>query len=55
MQIEKPTNSDKITDEQRKIINGASHNARILFEEIKVMGPEGKPRDPLPTISFTIL
>jgi gliding motility-associated protein GldM len=46
--------SDRITPAQLNIIKGASSGSKIRFEQIKVLGPEGGPRDPLPGITFKV-
>ena len=49
----KISKSATITPEQKALINGLSKGAKVYFEDIKVVGPDNKPRE-LPSISFTI-
>jgi gliding motility-associated protein GldM len=45
--------SNKISDAQRDIINMATRGQKIYFDNIKAIGPDGRPRE-LPTLSFKI-
>lgn len=45
--------SNKISDAQRDIISGANRGQRIYFQDIKAVGPDGRPRE-LPTVYFKI-
>jgi hypothetical protein len=45
--------SNKISDAQRDIITGANRGQKIYFQDIKAVGPDGKPRE-LPTVYFKI-
>jgi gliding motility-associated protein GldM len=45
--------SSAITAEQKSLISGLSKGAKVYFEEIKVVGPDGSSRE-LPAMAFTI-
>ncbi len=47
------SNSAKLTDRQKALINGAARNARVIFDDIVVTGDDGLNRT-LSAISFTI-
>lgn len=47
------SNSNRITDEQRTIIQNARPNQRIYFDDIIAIGPDGRERR-LPTVGFRI-
>lgn len=47
------SNSTRITDAQKALIQNASRNQRIYFDDITAVGPDGSERR-LPTISFRI-
>ena len=48
-----PAKSARITDQQKTLINGLTKGAKVYFDDIKAVGPDGKPRE-LPAIGFTI-
>jgi gliding motility-associated protein GldM len=50
---EESVKSNKINDAQRDIISSASKGQKIYFQDIKAVGPDGKPRE-LPTVYFKI-
>jgi gliding motility-associated protein GldM len=50
---EEPSKSFKITSAQRDIISNLKKGEKVYFDNIKAVGPDGKPRD-LPTVSFKI-
>ena len=54
IQFEQVSNSDKFTKEQLDLINKVESGAKIRIENIKVIGPEGSFREPLPDITFTV-
>ncbi len=51
--VDARSNSNRITEGQREIINRAGRNDRVYFEDIVARGPTGEERR-LPTISFRI-
>ncbi|MDR3093116.1 MAG: gliding motility protein GldM [Bacteroidales bacterium] len=50
---DKFTKGAAITPEQKSLINGLAKGAKVYFEGIKVVGPDGSSRE-LPAIAFTI-
>lgn len=50
---EEISKSFKITSAQRDIISNLKKGEKVFFDNIKAVGPDGKPRE-LPTISFKI-
>ena len=44
------SNSNKILDSQREIIKGIAKGQKVSFENIKAVGPDGKPRELNPII-----
>ncbi|HEX2934310.1 MAG TPA: gliding motility protein GldM [Bacteroidales bacterium] len=50
---EEISKSFKITSAQRDIISNLKKGEKVYFDNIKAVGPDGKPRE-LPTISFKI-
>ncbi len=49
----KVSKSARITDEQKTLLNGLTKGSKAYFDDIKVVGPDGKTRE-LPAIGFTI-
>jgi gliding motility-associated protein GldM len=47
------SNSNKVTDEQMDLIQGTSRGSRVIIEEIKAIGPDGRNRKLTP-ITLTI-
>ena len=45
--------SNRITSDQRTILQGLSSKQKVFFENVKAVGPDGKTRE-LGTLSFTI-
>ncbi len=50
---EETVKSNKINDAQRDIIASSGKGQKIYFQDIKAVGPDGKPRE-LPTVYFKI-
>jgi hypothetical protein len=50
---DKMSNSDKFTNEQIELLKKVKVDQKVRIEDIKVMGPEGSPRDLQPLV-FTI-
>lgn len=54
VEVDETSNSEKLTPAQINIIKNCSSGSKIHFEQIKVLGPEGGPRPPLPDITFKL-
>jgi GldM C-terminal domain len=53
-EITKTSTSNKFTEEQINLIKNVASNGKVRIEDIRILGPEGSPREPLPGIMFTL-
>ncbi|MCU4174483.1 gliding motility protein GldM [Carboxylicivirga sp. N1Y90] len=51
--VDKPSKSNKITEEQLDLIRGVGRGSRVVFEDIRAVGPDGRTRK-LGSITFMI-